>query len=91
MKFKINHKIFENFLGLTTGVVICKNINNSGASEKTQERIREQENDIRVKYNLETLSQIPKVEVWRKTYSAFGAKPKENKSFVENLYRLILQ
>lgn len=29
--------------------------------------------------------------MWRKAYSAFGAKPKEHKSSVENLYRLVLR
>ena len=91
MKFKIDHKIFEKFPGLSIGVVICKNLNNSGTQEEVQKEIREQENNIRAKYNTETLSQTPKIEVWRKTYSAFGAKPKENKSSVENLYRLVLQ
>ena len=47
--------------------------------------------NIRAKYNTKNLSQTPKIAVWRKTYSAFGAKPKENKSSVENLYRLVLQ
>ena len=91
MKFKIDHKIFEKFPGLTIGVVVCKNLNNSGTQEEVQKEIREQENNIRAKYNTETLSQTPKIDVWRKTYSAFGAKPKENKSSVENLYRLVLQ
>lgn len=91
MKFKIDRKIFEKFPGLTIGVIICKNLNNSGTQEEVQKEIRKQENDIRAKYNTETLSQTPKIDVWRKTYSAFGAKPKENKSSVENLYRLVLQ
>lgn len=91
MKFKIDHKIFEKFPRLTIGVVICKNIHNSGIQEEVQKEIREQENKIREKYNTETLSQTPKIDVWRKAYSAFGAKPKENKSSVENLYRLVLQ
>src|SRR3990167_7557042 len=91
MKFKIDHKIFEKFPGLTIGVVICKNLNNSGTFEEVQKEIRAQENNIRGKYNTETLSQTPKINVWRKTYSAFGAKPKENKSSVENLYRLVLE
>ena len=91
MRFKIDHKIFEKFPGLTIGVVICKNLDNSGIQEEIQKEIRRQENNIRAKYNTETLSQTPKIDVWRKTYSAFGAKPKENKSSVENLYRLVLQ
>ena len=91
MKFKINHKIFEKFPGLTVGVVICKNLDNNENQEEVQKAIRKQENNIREKYNAETLSQTPKIDVWRKAYSAFGGKPKENKSSVENLYRWVLQ
>ena len=91
MRFKIDNKIFEKFQGLTIGVVICKNLNNSGNFEEDQKELRKIETDIRATYNTETLSQNRKIGIWRKTYSAFGAKPKENKSSVENLYRLVLQ
>ncbi len=91
MKFTVDSRILEKFTGLTIGVVICKNLNNSGNPEEVQKDIRIQENNIREKYDTETLSQIPKIDIWRKTYSRFGAKPKENKSSVENLYKLILQ
>src|SRR3989344_2775683 len=91
MKFKIEHKIFEKFPSLSICIMVCKNLDNSGTQEEVQKEIRTQEKNIREKYNTETLSQTPKIDVWRKTYSAFGAKPKENKSSVENLYRLVLQ
>src|SRR3989344_6528905 len=91
MKFKIDSQIFEKFPDALVGVVIAKNLNNTGISEEIQNQIRQQEKEIRASYNTETLSQNPKIGVWRKTYSAFGAKPKENKSSVENLYRLVLQ
>ncbi|MBI3190763.1 hypothetical protein HYZ41_03600, partial [archaeon] len=38
-----------------------------------------------------TIFQDPRIDVWRKAYAAFGAKPKENRSSVENLYKLVLQ
>lgn len=91
MKFKIDPAIFEKFQGLNIGVVIAKSINNTGTSEDIQNQIRKQEQAIRSKYNTETLSQHPKIAVWRKAYSAFGAKPKEHKSSIENLYRLVLR
>ncbi len=91
MKFKIDHKIFEKFPGLIIGIVICKGLNNSGNQEEIQKEIRIHENNIRAQYTADTLPQAPKIDVWRKAYSSFGAKPKENKSSVENLYRLVLQ
>ncbi len=90
MMLKIDAKIFEKFPGLNIGVVIAKGINNAGVSEEMLEKIRKIENEIKQKHNTETLSSIPKIDVWRRVYFAFGAKPKENKSSVENLYRRIL-
>ncbi len=92
MKLIIDSKIFEKFQGLNVGVVIAKGIiNDTGVLSKLQNAIREQQNEIRAKYNTETLSQNPKIDAWRRAYSAFGAKPKEHKSSVESLYRLVLQ
>lgn len=90
MKFKIDPKIFEKFSNTLIGVVIAKNLNNMGMFEEIQNQIREQEKEIRTTYDTETLSQNTKIDIWRKTYSAFVAKPKEHKSSVESLYRLIL-
>ena len=51
--------------------------------------------DISLSKRLETqlafMLKNPKIDIWRKTYSIFGAKPKENKSSVENIYRLVLR
>ena len=90
MKFQIVNQIFEKFPGLNVGVIVAKSINNSGLITEIQEDIRKQEGRIRANYGIETLSQNPKIDAWRKAYSAFGAKPKENKSSVESLYRLVL-
>jgi len=91
MKFTIDKTVFEKFSGVTIGVVIVKGLDNSGTIDEVQTQLRVVENDIRSKYQTETLSQTPKIDVWRKAYSAFGGKPKENRSSVENLYRMVLQ
>ena len=90
-KFKIDRRIFEKFNGLAVGMVIAKGIDNSGLPEEIQTQLREQEARIRASLNSETLSQEPKINCWRAAYSAFGGKPKENRSSVENLYRLVLK
>lgn len=90
MKFRIDNQIFEKFTGLNIGLIVAKGVDNSGLLSEVPEKIRGEEVRIRTNYNTATLSQNPKIDVWRKTYAAFGAKPKENKSSVENLYRLVL-
>lgn len=91
MKLKINANIIEKFQGVVIGVVVCKNLDNTGACEQIQDELRNEENRIRTTFETPTLSQHPKIDIWRKAYAAFGAKPKENKSSVENLYRMVLQ
>jgi lysyl-tRNA synthetase class 2 len=90
MKFSIDEKIFEKFTGLNIGVVLVKNTDNSGTSQEVENLIKERSEQIRSNFNTETLSQNPKIEVWRKAYSAFGGEPKKNRSSVESLYRLVL-
>jgi DNA/RNA-binding domain of Phe-tRNA-synthetase-like protein len=90
MKFRIDNQIFEKFSGLNIGLIVAKELNNSGVLTEVEEKIRSEEERIRTNYDIETLSQNPKIDVWRKAYLAFSAKPKENKSSVENLYRLVL-
>lgn len=91
MKFRIDQKIFEKFKGVNIGVVIVKNLRNTGDNTEIQAALRKQEKRIKDTYKLEDLGSEPNIAVWRKAYADFGAKPKEHKSSVENLYRLILE
>ena len=91
MKFKANPKIFEKFQGLTVGAAIAKGLDNRSDAQEIQAQLREEEKRIRATYVSETLSQEPKIDCWRKAYSAFGGKPKENRSSVENLYKSVLR
>lgn len=90
MKLIIDEKIFQKFPSLNIGVIVAIGINNAGTIEEVQQQLMAKENEIIEKYNTETLSQNPKIDIWRKAYSSFGAKPKDNKSSVENLYRSAL-
>jgi len=89
MKLQVNPSIVSKFPDLVIGVVIAKDIDNS--EEFSQEKLRNQEKRIKEEFNTETLSQHPKISVWREAYRAFGAKPKEHRSSIENLYRTVLK
>ena len=91
MKFQINDKIFKKFPGLNVGILVCKNINNEGSAEEVIKNIRKREKEIQSQFNSETLSQNPKINVWREAYKILGAKPRENRSSVEALYKRALQ
>jgi len=91
MKFVIDPRIFEKFPSLNIGVVVAKGIDNSGNPEELQKQLGAMETKVRENYDAEMLSQNPKIDAWRKAYSSFGAKPKENRSSVEALYRTVLK
>ena len=91
MKFEVDFKIFDKFQGLNIGVVIAKGADNTGTSQEIINSIREKGKEIRENFDTKTLSQNPKIDVWRKAYSTFGANPKDNRCSVENLYRLVLK
>ena len=91
MKFKISEDIFEKFPDLNIGVVVVRGMNNMGKSEEILDLIKEKEKGIRDSFDVEALSENPKIDAWRKAYSSFGAKPKKYKCSVENLYRMILE
>jgi len=91
MKFIVDKRIFEKFQGVTLGVVITQGVKNTAIAEDIQERIRSEEKRIRENFSLETLSAHKSIAPWRAAYVVFGAKPKEHRSSVENLYRLVLE
>jgi len=90
MKFTISQEILEKFPELNIGIVIAKDIDNTGTNDEVLELLKKQQEHIKQNYEKATLSENPKVGAWRKAYSSFGAKPKKYKCSVENLYRMIL-
>jgi len=91
MKFQIDSEIFKSFQGVCLGVVVAKEINNTGENPEVLSLINEKEQMIRQSMSIENLSQQPRISSWRKAYSSFGAKPKKYKSSVESLYRMVLK
>jgi len=91
MPLVIDPRIFQKFPGLAIGTVVAKGAGNAGELPEIQTALREQEARIRADFQFPTLSQHPKIDAWRKAYSAFKGEPKKNRSSVENLYRMVLQ
>ncbi len=90
MKFSIDKKIFLAVPNLTIGLVVARNLENKGDAEEITSAIREQENQIRKNFKVETISQNPKILCWKNAYSKFGGEPKKNRSSIENLILAIL-
>ena len=91
MKLSINSKVIEKFPGLVLGVVVARDIDNTGVDEAVIAKLRGKEVEIRANLSRDTLSDVPKISSWQRAYSSFGAKPKKYKSSIENLLRMILE
>lgn len=91
MKFGIDRAIFSSFPRLHIGVVSAEGLDNHGDCPELVEKIQKIQDEIRTRFDRETLAEHPKILNWRNAYSVFGAKPKKHRSSVENLYRMTLE
>jgi DNA/RNA-binding domain of Phe-tRNA-synthetase-like protein len=90
-RFVVDEEIFDRFSGLCLGVVTAEGVENQGMSPDILDLILGMQKEIEARFVSETLSEEPKIQAWRKAYSAFGAKPKKYKSSVESLYRMAIK
>jgi len=92
MKFKVDPKIFEKYPEAVIGVVVVKAADNTGEiSPEVIKSLRAEESRIKSSFQSETFSQEPRIDCWRKAYASFGVKPKDAKSSVEALYKMVLR
>ncbi len=84
-------EIFERFPAVVLGVVIAHGIDNSGESGHVREQLRREEAQTAGRFAGLQVSEHPQIAPWREAYRAFGAKPKDNPSSIENLVRRVLK
>ncbi|MFC1800651.1 B3/4 domain-containing protein [Nanoarchaeota archaeon] len=90
MKFIIDKQILEKFPDLNIGVVVARDIDNTGEDEQIQKLLREVETLVKETFVPEDVTGHPTISSWRSAYSSFGAKPKKYHSSIEALTRRIL-
>lgn len=92
---RVTSDIFETFPAVVLGVVIAHDIDNSGLKPEEAagilHQLRAEEEGIRSRLAGVPLSEHPRIAPWREAYRAFGAKPKDYPSSVENLVRRVLK
>ncbi len=91
MKFKIEDKIFADFNKPIIGVIIVSEINNTGNNPEIGKLLRKEEQDLRKKFEGVEVSQHPHIASWREAYRKFGAKPRDFRSSIEALSRIVLK
>ena len=90
-KFSVDEKIFEMNPGLAVGIIACRGIDNSGEPVEIMASIRQREQEVREHFNLDGLSEHPKLASWREAYRKFGGKPKKNLNSIESLLKRCLK
>lgn len=90
MQFKITPEVLQQFPGVEIGLVITRHVDNTHTIPEITSALAAQANTLRQTLTPEALNEHPNIVVWRTTYKTFGAKPKDHRSSIENLLRLVL-
>lgn len=92
MKFEIKKEVFDNFNGLTIGMVLAKAIDNKGESSEINTFLRSAESSLIEEFSqLEFPSRHPHIISWRDAYRKFGSDPHKYRCSSEALARQVLK
>ena len=91
IQYIIAEEIFALFPEYCRGVLFVKNVRNRESPAELINIIREQENIIKEKYNLDNLLQDERIDSWRNAYRKAGIKPGEFRPSIEAMLRRILK
>lgn len=89
--YSVSPEIFERFPGYVRGVVIAHDVDNGPSPAELVQMLREAEESVRARIDLEKIAEEPRIRSWREAYRAFGAKPAEFRSSVEAMARRALR
>lgn len=89
MKFKIDSKIFEMYPGYIDGVLVVKNVDNSGDAPELMALLRQVEKETRELPGIESVNDYPKIAAWREAHRKFGSSPKKHAPSVQSIFRRV--
>ncbi|MBI5572698.1 MAG: cytoplasmic protein [Desulfomonile tiedjei] len=87
----VSEQVFIQFPGYVRGVVVAHGLTNGEAPDALVSLLRDAEESLRERLNLDTLAQDPRIVSWREAYRAFGAKPSKFRPSMEAMTRRILK
>jgi DNA/RNA-binding domain of Phe-tRNA-synthetase-like protein len=87
----IHPEIFQMYPGYMRGVVIAQDVHNSTSPDSLTDLLRQAEESVRTRLNIETLTREASITSWREAFRKFGAKPGEYRSSIEAMVRRILK
>ena len=90
-KLILREDIARVFPGALIGVAAFEGVRNSGESAGLAELLRREEDEAVRRLGTARPAEHPLIVPWREAYRAFGAKPKDHPSSIENLLRRVLK
>jgi DNA/RNA-binding domain of Phe-tRNA-synthetase-like protein len=87
----VHEEIFRAFPEIRIGVAAFRGVDNAGERPALTELLRAAEGEAAARIGAAPVFEHPRVVPWREAYRAFGAKPKDHPSSIENLLRRVVR
>jgi DNA/RNA-binding domain of Phe-tRNA-synthetase-like protein len=91
IQYKISEEVFKLFPDYCRGVLFIKKVRNRNSPAGLIDMIHEEENIIREKYSIETLTGDERINSWRNAYRKAGIKPADYRPSIEAMLRRVLK
>ena len=92
MTFSIDKKIFELFPNYVVAVVVGKNLNNDGTSEKISQLLNEATAKVKQQFQTqEDIANNPNIKIWRNSFTKLGLNPKNFSSSIDAMVTRIFK
>lgn len=91
MRFSISQEVFEHFTGLSVGVIIAQETDNTGKSEELDKLLSEMVELVRINYNPTDFSNNNLISPWKSAYFDYEKKPHKIHSSVEKYTKEVIE
>ncbi len=85
--FQYSPAILEKFPQVIGGIILAQGMQNPPTAQALGDIYLQEQERIKTKIGETPLSEIPSLEAWRRTFSAFGVAPTKYRSAAESLLR----
>jgi DNA/RNA-binding domain of Phe-tRNA-synthetase-like protein len=86
---RVSEDIFRAFPDALIGVAAFSGVDNAGESAEVTAALRAEEDRAAAAFAGAAIPEHPRIAPWRAAYRAFGAKPKDHPSSIENIVRRV--
>jgi len=91
INYTVHQDVFSHFPFFLRGVVLAYDVTNSATPAELAAMLRAEEQALRGRLSLETLTEHPRIKAWREAFRSLGYKPSEYRPSIEALARRVLR